>query len=146
MCNCFESTYLDRKKIGNQMIKIVTVATACTVLTASIAHADEEYKHFPSIASPNTSVALCNLAKFNEKLKTIANKDTLTPEDMVKVHELTYTLESAVQRLQKDLETVAVDLEKVHKASERLDDKVVEGAGKKYLTATGLFTNQVACK
>lgn len=97
---------------------------------------DGEYNHFPSLAAPTTDVALSNLAKFNKELGAIVNKSALTPEDMVKVHELTYTLENAVMRLQSDLETIAADLEKVHKASERLDGETVKRAGHKYLTAT----------
>ena len=127
------------------MKKLLTATISALLVTSIVAQADEEYRHFPSLEAPNTGVALCNLAKFNEKLQAIANKKEITPEDMVKVHELTYTLENAVQRLQKDLATVAVDLEKVHKASERLDDKVVKGSGEKYLKATNLLTTAVTC-
>lgn len=121
------------------------VALASFLLVSTV-QADDDYKHFPSLDAPNTQVALCNLAAFNEKLAAIANKKELTPEDMVKVHELTYTLENAVMRLQKDLETIAVDLEKVHKASERLDDQTIKNDGAKYLKATGLILDPAACK
>ena len=127
------------------MKKILASTGSALLLITTMAQADEKYSHFPSLDAPNTSVALCNLAKFNEKLQTIANKKKLTPEDMVKVHELTYTLENAVIRLQKDLKTIAVDLEKVHKASEHLDGKTVKGSGDKYLTATNLILDQKAC-
>lgn len=115
-------------------------------LFVSAVQADDDYKHFPSLDAPNTQIALCNLATFNEKLAAIANKKELTPEDMVKVHELTYTLENAVMRLQKDLDTIAVDLEKVHKASERLDDQTIKNDGGKYLKATGLLLDPATCK
>ena len=127
------------------MKKIVTGAMASLMFTATFAHADEKFSHFPSEESPNTVVALCNMAEFNKKLQAIVNKDAITPEDMVKVHELTYTLENAVMRLQKDLETIAVDLEKVHKASEHLDKKTIHRAGKDYLKATSELLNKTTC-
>lgn len=133
-------------KIGNQMKKIVTSAIASLVLIAANAQAEEKYSHFPSLASADTATALCNLEAFNKKLQAIVAKDKLTPEDMVKVHELTYTLENAVIRLQKDLETIAVDLEEVHLASERLDKDTIKGSGKDYLEATSAILNKATCK
>lgn len=126
------------------MKKLMITAFSTTLLTLKPVHA-EEYNHFPSLNAPDTKVALCNLAKFNEKLLAITNKSTLTSEDMVKVHELTYTLENAVIRLKRDLETIAFDLEKVHKASERLDQKVVKDSGEKYLKASGLLVKPEVC-
>jgi DNA repair ATPase RecN len=128
------------------MKKIVTSVIASLIITVSSAQADEKYKHFPSLDSADTATALCNLEEFNKKLQAIVNKDDLTPEDMVKVHELTYTLENAVVRLQKDLETIAVDLENVHKASERLDNNTIKGSGKDYLDATSKILNKNVCK
>lgn len=128
------------------MKKTITIAIASLLLALPNVKADEQYSHFPSLASENTSEALCNLAKFNEKLQAIVNKKTLTPEDMVKVHELTYTLENAVIRLQKDLETIAIDLERAHLASEHLKGEKVKQSGEKYLSATSLLLAKRNCK
>ena len=130
---------------GLIMKKTLTIALS-TLLLSTPAHTDDKYSHFPSLEAPNTSVALCNLVKFNKKLQAIANKPKLSTEDMVKVHELTYTLENAVMRLQKDLDVIATDLEKVHKASEVLDSKTVKGSGNLYLGATRLITDGSNCK
>jgi len=127
-------------------MKKTTVATiAAFVLSVSSAQAEEKYSHFPSLASENTSAALCNLEKYNEKLQAIVSKKALTPEDMVKVHELTYTLENAVIRLQADLATIAVDLEKVHKGSEHMDKSTIKQSGKSYLDATRKILHQHQC-
>ncbi len=123
---------------------LVTVIGTLLIL-ASTAKADEKYNHFPSLDSPDTATALCNLAKFNEKLKVIETKKSMTAEDMVKVHELTYTLENAVIRLQKDLDTIAVDLEKVHKASEVLAEKTIKQSGEDYLSATNNILAKTTC-
>lgn len=125
---------------------LLSAVSSLLLLTTASINADEDYSHFPSLKAPNAQVALCNMMKFNQKLNTIANKPKLSPEDMVKVHELTYTLENAVIRLQKELNTIAVDLEKVHKASETLDDKTVKNSGAAYLKATNLLTAATSCK
>lgn len=128
-------------------MKKFLVATASFICLASlVAKADEKYSHFPSLKAPTTSAALFNLTAYNQKLQAIVNKKELSPEDMVKVHELTYTLENAVIKLQKDLNTIAVDLEKVHKASEHLDQKVIKGSGDKYLVATQSILASSKCK
>ncbi len=128
------------------MKKYILTAFAVLLPSLSPAQAGEKYNHFPSLEAANTSAAFCNLAKFNQKLQAITNKKTLTAEDMVKVHELTYTLENAVIRLQKELDVIAVDLEKVHKASEHLKQDVIKNSGAKYLVATQLLLAGKTCK
>lgn len=128
------------------MKKLLIMTTSAFCLNIGTVQAEEKYNHFPALDAPTTSAALCNLAAYNERLKAIVNKKSLTPEDMVKVHELTYTLENAVIKLQNELETIAVDLEKVHKASEHLDSKTIETSGQKYLTATQLILATNSCK
>ncbi len=131
----------------NEMKKLIILITGSAIFfNADIAKAEEKYTHFPSLDAPTTSIALCNLVAFNEKLQVIAEKKELTPEDMVKVHEITYTLENAIIKLQKDLDTISVDLEKVHKASEQLDQATIKYSGDKYLGATGLFLAKNNCK
>ncbi|WP_394174737.1 DUF6746 family protein [Thalassotalea litorea] len=122
-----------------------SILSALLLLASSI-QAQEKYNHFASLEAKDTQAALCNLAAFNETLKAITAKEALTPEDMVKVHELTYTLENAVIRLQQDLNTIAEDLESVHLASERLDADTVKSSGQTYLTATELLLNRQSCR
>ena len=107
--------------------------------------ASEDGNHFPSLDAPNTTVAVCNLNNYNEKLKTILAKSELSDLDMLKVHELTYTLENAVIRLQKDLENIAVDLEKAHKGSEALKQDVIKQSGTDYLNALNMILSPKAC-
>ena len=127
-------------------MKKLFLTTAGLMFFIVVVKADEKYSHFPSLKAPTTNVALCNLAAYNEKLQIIVNKEKLTPEDMVKVHELTYTLENAIIRLQKDLVTIAIDLENVHKASERLDEKIIKGSGDKYISASNVILETKVCK
>jgi hypothetical protein len=51
------------------------------------------------------------------------------------VHELTYTLENAIARMQEELEQIAEKLEEVHVASEQQDGVKVRALTPAYLDA-----------
>lgn len=125
---------------------ILNTILPLTLLASCSVSAGEKYNHFPSLPAPDPETAICNLTKFNAKLAEITNKKQITPEDMVKVHELTYTLENAVAQLQSTLEVTAVELEKVHKASERMDQNVVKTSGDIYLTKLQAILSSPSCK
>lgn len=124
-----------------------------TLLTAYVglltlsgfAQADHDMGHFPALQADTIATALCNMQSYQKNLAEITAKDELTTLDMVKVHELTYTLENALQRLQQDLVAVAEDLEEVHQASEKLEPNKIKAFGKKYLAQGELFTKGVTC-
>lgn len=118
--------------------------TLTTLLISSIAFsgitmADENYNHFPSLDAPDLKTALCNLKNYNLKLTVITDKTELTAIDMVKVHELTYTLENALQKLQSDLTAMAADLEEVHQASEKLAPDTLKRHSEKYVAQSNLL-------
>lgn len=120
--------------------------TSILLLSASQSTlADEKYNHFPSLKSEDINTALCNIKNYNEKLAVITSKTELSAEDMVKVHELTYTLENAVNFLRETLKQVSVDLEEVHKASERLEPKIIKSAGESYLSPTTTLVMSEKC-
>jgi septal ring factor EnvC (AmiA/AmiB activator) len=110
-----------------------------------LAQADHDMGHFPALQADTIQTALCNMQSYQKNLAEITAKEELTTLDMVKVHELTYTLENALQRLQKDLVKVAADLEEVHQASEKLEADKIQSFGKKYLAQGELFTQGVTC-
>lgn len=115
----------------------------CTQLQT--VNAEEKANHFPSLESPDVHTALCNIQAYNEKITAITSKPEMTALDMVKVHELTYTLERAVNFLKATLENVSVNLEEVHKASEVLDQNTIKMYGQKYLTTTSLLLSENEC-
>lgn len=123
---------------------IVTIGLAIFTLSP-LAQADHDMGHFPALKAENIQTALCNMQSYQKNLAEITAKEELTTLDMVKVHELTYTLENALQRLQKDLVKVAADLEEVHQASEKLEADKIQAFGKKYLAQGELFTQELSC-
>ncbi|WP_417689259.1 DUF6746 family protein [Pseudidiomarina sp.] len=114
-------------------------ALMSATLGLGIAHADEDqrYEHFKGQPAKNLNQALFNLANFNAKLEEIMAKDELTANDMATIHQLSYTLENALQRLDEEVDTMQEVLEEVHLASESMDYETVKKQGKVYLESTG---------
>ena len=123
---------------------ILSVATA--LLLSFSVNADEKYDHFPAVESPDLPSALCNLKQYNEMLADITQKAELETLDMVKVHELTYTIEKAIQQMQATLNELAVELEEVHQASERLDKIVIKNSSEIFLRDSKAFIETQNCK
>lgn len=81
----------------------------------------ERIEHFKGLAAPDWATAVAHLQEYNQQLTDILARQDLGHEDMDRVHQLTYTLENAVERIQGDLQILADALEEVHLASESDD-------------------------
>ncbi len=53
-------------------------------------------------------------------------KDQLSAEELFEVHQLTYTLENALQKIQTEMTDIAAVLEEVYLASEKNDSTTVK--------------------
>jgi hypothetical protein len=116
------------------MWKACATATLAAVLLAlAPAHADEDRaEHYSGKPAPNLETAVENLRAYNAKLEELLSKE-MTAENMDRVHRVSYTLETALQRLDKDLGNIANVLEGMHLASESLDADEVKANGESYL-------------
>ncbi|QBM18584.1 hypothetical protein MARI_27250 [Marinobacter sp. JH2] len=114
-------------------LKLATAAA--TLLFTFPAFAGEDYNHFKGEPAETLTQAVVNLSDYNNKLEQVLSGD-LTPESLHEVHQLTYTLENALSKLDDELEDIAERLEKVHKASEHADPDTVKKEGQIYLTKT----------
>lgn len=110
------------------------VAAATSLLIASPAMASDP-EHFKGEPSDTLEQAVANFSEYNGKLEQVL-ADELTPEAMNEVHRLTYTLETALEKLEDELDELKDTLETVHKASERADADTVRSAGERYLTSS----------
>ena len=109
------------------------LATAAAALIFSLpTFADEKYEHFKGEPSKTLAQAVANFSEYNNRLEQVLAGE-LTPEAMNEVHQLTYTLENALGKLDDELEEMAERLEKVHKASERAGATTVKEEGAVYL-------------
>lgn len=69
---------------------------------------------------------------YNNKLEVLLSGE-LSLTDMAQIHQITYTLENALEKLENSIDDIEDTLEKVHKGSERADSATVKSAGKQYL-------------
>jgi vacuolar-type H+-ATPase subunit I/STV1 len=97
--------------------------------------ADDEYDHYEGEPAKSLEQAVANLSEYNNRLEKVLAGE-LTPEAMNEVHQLTYTLENALGKMDEELEDIAERLEKVHKASEHADPDTVKNEGAVYLDKT----------
>src|SRR5690606_34715424 len=108
------------------------VALAATPVFAD----DKRPDHFKGEPSETLEQALENLSVYNKKLAAVMSGE-LTPQKMAEIHQLTYTLEVALQKLEDEVDDLQDVLEEVHKASEHMDFEKVTSNGKKYLETSG---------
>ncbi len=126
-----------------KLIPLLTALTFSLTLTAAPALASDDDKrpdHFKGKPSENLEQALDNLREYNAKLTEVINGE-LKPQKMAEIHQLTYTLEVALQRLDEEVDDLQDVLENVHKGSEHMDfDKVTKNA-KQYLDTSNKIVN-----
>ncbi len=109
-----------------------TVVLAASLIVAGSAVAEESSGHFKGLAAPDLNTAVANFSEYNNRLEQVLAGE-LTDTDLVTVHELTYTLENALEKINIDLEELAQTLEKVHVASETFNRDALKEAGPAYL-------------
>lgn len=114
----------------NLMLSSLT-CVALVFTTLAIA-SDEQVQHFEGKPAKTLKQAVSNFSEYNNKLEQVLSGE-LTPEAMHEVHQLTYTLENAMGKLDRELEDMAERLETVHKASEQADPDTVKAQGAVYL-------------
>ena len=93
----------------------------------------ERTEHYQPLAAETLEQAVANLRSHNAHLQGLLDQPALSDEDLVKVHELTYTLELALERVSQVLGETADVLEEVHLGSETMDSNKVRDNGERYL-------------
>lgn len=101
----------------------------------SFSYADP-VEHFQGKDAESLEQAVSNFNKGNQRLEKLLSQDSLSAADIAAIHELTYTLENALAKINTDLDQLAVTLEEVHLGSEQSDAKRVRTEGEKYLAVT----------
>ena len=115
------------------------IVCCCLGLASFTLHADERPDHYKGKPSENLEEAFRNLTEYNDNLAKLLGSAELGKQQMHEIHQLTYTLENALQRIDKELDTAEDLLETVHLASERADVKTVREKGKSYLQQSSLL-------
>ncbi|MBA6413097.1 hypothetical protein H2508_08240 [Parahaliea sp. F7430] len=123
----------------------MTYRVVCFVLSsllfAIVASADDDKRidHFRGVPAESLSEALTNLEEYNARLAKLLAQEELSDADMGQIHQLSYTLENALERIEEELEATEEALEAVHVASERFNREEVIERGGEYLERSQLF-------
>ncbi|WP_292358564.1 MULTISPECIES: DUF6746 family protein [unclassified Methylophaga] len=107
-------------------------AAALSFGVATMAKA-ETVEHFEGKNAESLEEAVTNFKLYNQRLESLLKKDSMSADDVTKVHELTYTLENALAKINDELGKLAVTLEEVHLASEKYDADAVRDHGDAYM-------------
>lgn len=100
---------------------------------SALAFADDRPDHYQGKPAKTLEQAVANFSEYNQKLADILAKKELSAADMHQVHELTYTLENALEKIRDELDDLEDVLEEVHEASEYANITKVQKYGKVYL-------------
>lgn len=112
---------------------LLGVILSAWVALGLVAHA-ERPDHFKGLPADTLEDAVKNFSEYNQKLATVLDKSELSAADLATIHELTYTLENALEKIGAELTALAETLEEVHVASETADSKTVLSKGREYLS------------
>tara|TARA_R110000823_G_scaffold255719_2_gene377732 strand:- start:130 stop:510 length:381 start_codon:yes stop_codon:yes gene_type:complete len=107
-------------------------AAALSFGVATMAKA-ESVEHFKGESAESLEEAVTNFKRYNQRLENLLKQDSMSADDVTKVHELTYTLENALAKINDELDKLAVTLEEVHLASEKYDADAVRDHGDAYM-------------
>ncbi|CUA82502.1 DUF6746 family protein [Pseudidiomarina woesei] len=118
-------------------LSVISAALALVLVAApSYASDDKRPDHFKGKKSETLQQALDNMREYNKKLEELMHGE-LTPQKMAEIHQLTYTLEEALQKLDDEVDDLQEVLEEVHLGSEHMDFGKVKSNGRKYLENSG---------
>lgn len=121
-------------------LRVLAGAAILIFSTSVFADDADRPDHYQGKQAVTTEQALQNLNEYNAKLEAILDQDELSAADLNEIHQLTYTLENALERLQIDVKDTAEVLEEVHVASETNQAATVKKRGAVYLQAARKLT------
>lgn len=108
------------------------LAMAATLVFSANSFATERIDHFKGLPSPDLATAVKNFSEYNDLLaKQLAGE--LNPQALAEIHQLTYTLEVALEKIGDEIKALADTLEEVHVASETSEPEKMAEEGKKYM-------------
>jgi len=109
------------------------------LLASSPAVADERPQHFRGAPSESLEQAMDRFAATNASIAERLARDELDSADLAAIHELTYTLENALERIDEEYDRLEEQLEELHLASEGADVERAQRLGRRYLDNAARF-------
>lgn len=98
---------------GTQALFLGIVMTSLMWFAGFAVASDDRVDHFQGQSADTIEQALMNLEQYNARLSEILNAGEMDAETSYEIHQLTYTLENALERLETELEVLQEHLEAV---------------------------------
>ena len=111
---------------------LTAVLLLSSVLLSIQLSASERPDHYKGKAADTLQQAVANFSEYNQKLNTLLQGE-LTPLAMAEIHQLTYTLEVALEKIHSETGKLKDTLEQLHIASERMDTATAKQSGDNYI-------------
>lgn len=111
----------------------IVATSAAIALGSSLSATASEVDHYEPVPSETLAEAIENFVTYNRKMEEVLARDPLTVQDMEEVHELTYTIEVALAKINEELGALPVVLEEVHLSSEGDNPARLKGVAEAYL-------------
>lgn len=111
---------------------LIAVAFGFSTMIAAGSVQASDTKHFQSIPSETLEEAVSNFSEYNNQMAKVL-EGKLDAKAIFEIHEITYTLEVALEKINDELSELAELLEEVHKATERNDAQTTLIKGQAYL-------------
>lgn len=121
------------------MLRLLSTGFLSVVLVSMSASAQERGDHYQGEVATDLPQALRLFSEYNQRLAVILEQESLEVQELISIHELTYTLENALETLQSELADLADTLETLHIASEQADFDGARSAGEAYLEKAALL-------
>ncbi len=93
--------------------------------------AEDRTEHFAGKPADTLEQAVANFAEGNRQLRELLSGD-VSQEDLAQIHQLSYTLENALGKMNEEMQALAVLLEQVHLGSETGKTQSVQGNARAY--------------
>lgn len=118
---------------ANRMtVTAVAVVMGLSTL-AGPGYGSDDADHYVPEAAETLEQAVAYFVRYSDEVAQIVASDSLSVEEMERVHELTYTLEVALAKMNEELTDLPEVLETLHKASEGDDVAAFKKAAAAYL-------------
>lgn len=114
---------------------------AMAVLASSFLSAGAWADHYQAKESKTLVEAVANFKEYNAKMAELIVDGKIPAQNMPKVHELTYTLEVALEKIASDMTELKDTLERVHKASEMMKSDEAVKEAQAYLEVANTVVN-----
>ncbi|WP_311948825.1 DUF6746 family protein [Halomonas piscis] len=113
----------------------MTLLAALLATGTAVADDNDRPDHFDGKPAETLDAAVTNFSEGNQRLAELLAADELTEEQLAEIHQLSYTLENALGKIDDEVDAMAESLEKVHIGSETMAPEQVADSGQTYLEA-----------